>query len=44
MPGTYSRVALLCDGLGLSVSQAAVETEGSTAATRSRLWKTIPRR
>jgi DNA-directed RNA polymerase specialized sigma24 family protein len=37
MPGTYSRVALLCDGLGLSVSQAAVETEGSTAATRSRL-------
>ncbi|WOX20098.1 sigma factor-like helix-turn-helix DNA-binding protein [Streptomyces solicathayae] len=39
LPAPYRRVALLCDGLGLSVSQAAAETEASTAATRNRLHR-----
>ncbi|MEV2251552.1 sigma factor-like helix-turn-helix DNA-binding protein [Streptomyces sp. NPDC050147] len=37
LPDTQRRAVLLCDGLGLSVSEAAAETEAGTAATRSRL-------
>lgn len=37
LPATCRRIALLCDGLGLTVSQAAAETETSTAVTRDRL-------
>jgi len=37
IPATYRRTALLCDRLGLTLSEAATETEGTTAATRTRL-------
>ncbi|MGW6023855.1 sigma factor-like helix-turn-helix DNA-binding protein [Streptomyces sp. NPDC055099] len=37
LPPRQRRALTLCDGLGLSVSEAAAETEAGTAATRSRL-------
>ncbi|MEV0523476.1 sigma factor-like helix-turn-helix DNA-binding protein [Streptomyces sp. NPDC050439] len=37
LPPRQRRALMLCDGLDLSVSEAAAETEAGTAATRSRL-------
>ncbi|MEV0321569.1 sigma factor-like helix-turn-helix DNA-binding protein [Streptomyces sp. NPDC050658] len=37
LPPWQRRAVLLCDGLGLSVTEAATETEATTAATDSRL-------
>ncbi|MEV6750906.1 sigma factor-like helix-turn-helix DNA-binding protein [Streptomyces sp. NPDC051214] len=37
LPPRQRRALVLCDGLGLSVSEAAAETEAGTAATRNRL-------
>lgn len=37
LPPRQRRALMLCDGLGLSVSEAAAETEAGTAATRNRL-------
>lgn len=37
LPPHQRRALTLCDGLGLSVSEAAAETEAGTAATRNRL-------
>ncbi|WAZ19126.1 RNA polymerase subunit sigma-24 [Streptomyces cinnabarinus] len=37
LPPRHRRAALLCDGLGLSVADAAAETQASTDATLSRL-------
>ncbi|MCQ4209893.1 sigma factor-like helix-turn-helix DNA-binding protein [Streptomyces longispororuber] len=37
LPPWQRRVVVLCDGLGMSVSEAAAEMEASTGATRGRL-------
>lgn len=37
LPAAHRRIALLCDGLGLSIAQAAAETEASAPVARSRL-------
>ncbi|MER7722618.1 sigma factor-like helix-turn-helix DNA-binding protein [Streptomyces sp. NPDC096323] len=37
LPAAHRRIALLCDGLGLSIAQAAAETEASPPAAESRL-------
>ncbi|MGW0904401.1 sigma factor-like helix-turn-helix DNA-binding protein [Streptomyces sp. NPDC002853] len=37
LPPRQRRALMLCDGLGLRVSEAAAETEAGTAATRNRL-------
>ncbi|MFJ8141445.1 RNA polymerase sigma factor [Streptomyces sp. NPDC096013] len=38
IPPFARRAVLLCDGVGLSVSEAAAETQASTAATQNRLF------
>ncbi|MFD3668995.1 RNA polymerase sigma factor [Streptomyces sp. NPDC058672] len=37
LPGHHRRVLMLCEGLGLDITQAAIEMEATAGATRSRL-------